>query len=713
MKIEKHDDGILSGSDDSGVDVGRNLADAIATNPQLDALNKFLNSIDIERVSFGDQIPTLTYSPFIEINGFGLLPIPVQDCHAKLLWNFMSKNKRLFGSVVDNNTWRLSAKFLKINNEVWDTALVENLVKSVAVKMECNDKDLRISFEHVLVRGPGSQLPLGSVKSAINESFATLIIQLPSLVQGGEFTVSNNDGRTRTFDFGQSSGNQAVFPHYLVCYADEKAEMKEISSGYKVDLVYSIIRTEKVTKKTVKQLDIKELVKLVNRIGNQQLLYICKHNYTESQITSLGVAALQGIDETRAQAINSANQLLPVQRRLKFYITLTSRTVFSHKSSYDGCGCEKQPKDPTVWHVEKEVYEFRNFWYSESGVCISKGDKVEGKRELFKIKLDTVLNPDLANSKELFWGDKVCSSSRYHDYGIEYREDRYDQYAIIAWPSYADTANLFNCIDSKSVLNYLTGGDETTKGAILKQILIDFEKNRIVYGNAMEVERFIKLILGEVERQNNVELSTIFIQSCFNKIPRFDSQICMQIYYLMTFKRLKEKLIKEFKVLPHALAFNRIVEFCTAMVYGNQARHMVHDLSSLIFDFVPIDEACIISPRFNDFINCICELNNPGLFGRFRKAFAPFVLEERPNLALLDQIGTHLRYKPSNLPDQLKPLFKARIEFIAKHLETNLPKNTKTTFEAELLKWKKLMGDESAKKKKKKIPVEDEAEGSK
>ena len=72
-----------------------------------------------------------------------------------------------------------------------------------------------------------------------NGMFATLVLQLPSIHEGGELVVYNGDER-KVYDFGQSTGNAPYLIHYAADYADLEHELLEVKSGYRTALVYSL-----------------------------------------------------------------------------------------------------------------------------------------------------------------------------------------------------------------------------------------------------------------------------------------------------------------------------------------------------------------------------------------------------------------------------------------------------------------------------------------
>lgn len=71
--------------------------------------------------------------------------------------------------------------------------------------------------------------------------FGTLIIQPPSKHTGGELVVyENNDRSKKVIDFGLASGKMATSMHFAAHYADLEHELREVKSGYRLAMVYSL-----------------------------------------------------------------------------------------------------------------------------------------------------------------------------------------------------------------------------------------------------------------------------------------------------------------------------------------------------------------------------------------------------------------------------------------------------------------------------------------
>ena len=63
-----------------------------------------------------------------------------------------------------------------------------------------------------------------------------LVVNLPSEHEGGELIVSHG-GQSRTYSFADSDG---FHPAFVAFYADCYHEVKPVTSGYRINLIYNL-----------------------------------------------------------------------------------------------------------------------------------------------------------------------------------------------------------------------------------------------------------------------------------------------------------------------------------------------------------------------------------------------------------------------------------------------------------------------------------------
>ena len=141
----------------------------------------------------------------------------------------------------------------------------------------------------------------------VDGMFGTLVIQLPSDYSGGELIVKHR-GEEKVFSFSGLQGSTNF--HFAAFYADCQHEIKKVTAGYRLCLVYNLLYKE--SKSFLVPPDNRLLVNRVVAAVNQWnadaegppvLAYILEHMYTE---TSLSFKSLKNLDRAVSDLLVSA-----------------------------------------------------------------------------------------------------------------------------------------------------------------------------------------------------------------------------------------------------------------------------------------------------------------------------------------------------------------------------------------------------------------------
>ncbi|KAK1945972.1 hypothetical protein P3T76_003020 [Phytophthora citrophthora] len=139
---------------------------------------------------------------------------------------------------------------------------------------------------------------------------ATLVIQSPSLHEGGDLVVYGGGEIKHRHDFGKADGTATYLPHYAVHYADAEHALETVTKGYRLALVYS---------------------------------------------------AFKGIDRARFCALEEANAALPDGEKLRFVIA----KLYHHVSFYGSSG--------SIGDWDEESRDEKITCYTTKGVYVSAG----------------------------------------------------------------------------------------------------------------------------------------------------------------------------------------------------------------------------------------------------------------------------------------------------------------------------------------------------
>ncbi|EGZ25970.1 hypothetical protein PHYSODRAFT_487458 [Phytophthora sojae] len=170
-----------------------------------------------------------------------------------------------------------------------------------------------------------------------------LLYKLLVYGEGGHFVkhqdTEKEDGMVATLvkyrhDFGKSDGTAAYLPHYAVHFADAEHSLEQVTSGYRLVLVYSVCLppTMRHLMRSHDQTLSEELAGVVNAMGqdDESFALLLSHEYTEKSIGELGSRALKGVDRARFQALEEANAVVSPAKRLQFFIAQLELDSIAH-----------------------------------------------------------------------------------------------------------------------------------------------------------------------------------------------------------------------------------------------------------------------------------------------------------------------------------------------------------------------------------------------
>lgn len=115
----------------------------------------------------------------------------------------------------------------------WASGL-EALVKTVTEDLGLANAAVKANLYKLLLYGPGQHFKeFHKDTEKEDRMFGTLIIQLPSVHEGGEITFRFKGVET-TYDFGVGSGLAQFEPYYVAHYADVDHKIAPITNGFRL-----------------------------------------------------------------------------------------------------------------------------------------------------------------------------------------------------------------------------------------------------------------------------------------------------------------------------------------------------------------------------------------------------------------------------------------------------------------------------------------------
>ena len=255
----------------------------------------------------------LPFNPHLIVKCYGFVPLPINESIAEQLIKLSTQAPygKLYETLVDTKVrdiFQIYPASIKIENPLWNKGM-EMLIKRVAKGLGCNG-NITFHLYKMLIYRQGSHFKKHADTEKEKNMFATLVIQLPSIHEGGELVVYDKfSSSKKIFDFGQKANRASQAPHFVAHYADVEHEILEVKSGYRLALIYNLcwingnIHPEVCKGDTVSKMA--EYLLKSNEKG-EAIALLLDHSYTPSSLSSLGVKALKGIDNNRAKKCQCA-----------------------------------------------------------------------------------------------------------------------------------------------------------------------------------------------------------------------------------------------------------------------------------------------------------------------------------------------------------------------------------------------------------------------
>ncbi|EGZ22716.1 hypothetical protein PHYSODRAFT_252137 [Phytophthora sojae] len=264
--------------------------------------------------SFGGQADLLPPVPSLFVNGVGPVPVPLWEERALKLIDKCAKSP--FGHNMDT-------KLDESVRKSWQLA-PDQMAVAIADRLGYKGIPLQCVLFKLLVYGEGGHFVKHQDTEKEDGMIATLVVQPPSLHEGGDLVVYR-DGRVKhRHDFGAADGTATYLTHYAVHYADAEHAVEKVTKGYRLALVYSVclpptmLHLERNPNKPMSAAlaDAIETMKP----GDDCFALLLSHEYTQKSLQGLGAGALKGVDRARFQALEEANASVSAEKKLEFHV---------------------------------------------------------------------------------------------------------------------------------------------------------------------------------------------------------------------------------------------------------------------------------------------------------------------------------------------------------------------------------------------------------
>jgi len=363
---------------------------------ELNTLQKLLlNAQPSQDYLLSGEIADAPSSIGLFVKGVGLVPVPISEHHANQL-SALNPN-----TTSNTNKIEFNADSIEIQNPDWTKhlhKLTDKVCEGLGLKKLTK---ICTKLNKLILHKPGSKVPKSQTDTKTDKQcFAKLIIQLPSVFQGGEIVVHKLDQTYTKPDLGVSTQRAPFFVHYVSLYNDAEHEVSELTSRYRLLLDYDLCCDDEFVACNLDA--VKDVCQELKKISaSQNLIGVVLENKYDAKSVKQGLIAC---DRDRFELLRNANSMLSNDCDDRFEINVVHAClVIKH---YDMSQSWKQrktyeaDKDPNKWDYcdweELSRFFVIKEWFAADGSLMFN---MENKRNcqatfltrVFDLKLNRVL----------------------------------------------------------------------------------------------------------------------------------------------------------------------------------------------------------------------------------------------------------------------------------------------------------------------------------
>jgi len=264
----------------------------------------------LEEIKGSGSFVTTDSKPFVfpglEVRGVGEIGFPINPLEVREMVKIAHKapfgkgSETLLDTAV-RSAWEIDAGEITFNNSDWDN-FVADIVKQIKLGLGIESHEVSANLYKLLIYESGDFFLTHKDSEKEKGMFGTLIVGLPAKHTGGELIVKF-DGKTEIIDFSGPS-NQYKIP-FAAFYADCEHEIRPITSGHRVCLIYNLVQDKGNEKPELHQLGgFTERLSSILKAGEDDVgipkIILLGHQYTPSNFM---MESLKLNDRPKAEAL--------------------------------------------------------------------------------------------------------------------------------------------------------------------------------------------------------------------------------------------------------------------------------------------------------------------------------------------------------------------------------------------------------------------------
>jgi predicted 2-oxoglutarate/Fe(II)-dependent dioxygenase YbiX len=307
------------------------------------------------------------FAPNLEVDGVGRISLPLLPVQAEQLVAVATRAPYGRGeeTVIDTNvrrTWQIDADRIRLGGRHWMQTL-DAIVAKAAAGLGVTGP-VSAELYKLLIYDTGSFFVEHRDTEKAAGMFATLVIVLPSDYRGGTLLLRHHE-REVCLDLHSPDPAEVAFAAF---YADCVHEMRPVTQGYRLTLVYNLLRVGKAKKEAVKppsyEKELAKVTALLQRwVANrdlpdddapEKLIYLLEHAYTSAE---LAFDSLKNADAAVATVLVAAAQRADCNIHLALICIEESGSA--EYSGYAGGGYDEEFEVVEVCNRDQTVSDWR------------------------------------------------------------------------------------------------------------------------------------------------------------------------------------------------------------------------------------------------------------------------------------------------------------------------------------------------------------------
>ena len=256
--------------------------------------------------------------PGLFVDGIGLMGLPLSDAMAEQLSKRCEQAPfgRGADTLVDTtvrNTKQLGPQSFSLKNPQWET-YIENITDTVAKGLGVQENiQVEAELYKLLLYEKGSFFTKHRDSEKTPGMFGTLVVVLPSQFKGGQLVV---DHKKKNVEICQEA-NSAFSTQYTAFYADCRHELKQVTEGHRLCLVYNLVKKggpgprPSFSDESVLLKELRPVVKKWAKeyYGEDKLVIMTEHLYTPAGMSEgIGSCKYKGKDALLVDFLERAQE---------------------------------------------------------------------------------------------------------------------------------------------------------------------------------------------------------------------------------------------------------------------------------------------------------------------------------------------------------------------------------------------------------------------